>query len=57
MPAGILQDQDAEEVAGFVAAYAGQLGEDQGPLVPADDRDTPAPEPCSTGAGEQAAAE
>jgi|SRR5215211_1881748 mono/diheme cytochrome c family protein len=41
MPAGILQGSDAEEVAGFVAAYAGQLGEDEGPLVPADDRPTP----------------
>ncbi len=46
MPAGILQDEDAEEVAAFVAAYAGQLGEDQGPLVPAEDRSTPPPEPC-----------
>ncbi len=46
MPAGILQDSDAEEVAGFVASYAGQLGEDQGPLVPADERETPAPQPC-----------
>ena len=46
MPAGILQDSDAQEVAGFVASYAGQLGEDQGPLVPADERETPAPQPC-----------
>lgn len=55
MPAGILQDEDAEEVSAFVAAYAGQLGDDQGPLVPADDRSTPGPEPCGgaegTGAG------
>lgn len=41
MPTGILQGSDAEEVAGFVAAYAGQLGEDEGPLVAADDRPTP----------------
>ena len=41
MPTGILQGSDAEEVAGFVAAYAGQLGEDEGPLVSADDRPTP----------------
>ena len=41
MPAGILQGTDAQEVAGFVAAYAGQLSEDQGPLIPADDRPTP----------------
>lgn len=53
MPAGILQDEDAQEVAGFVAAYAGQLGEDQGPLVPADERETPPPEECLP-AGEEA---
>jgi mono/diheme cytochrome c family protein len=47
MPAGILQNEDAEEVAAFVAAYAGQLGDDQGPLVPADDRPTPGPDSCS----------
>ena len=47
MPAGILQGSDAQQVAGFVAAYAGQLAEDQGPLVPADDRSTPPAEPCS----------
>jgi mono/diheme cytochrome c family protein len=41
MPTGILQGSDAQEVAGFVAAYAGQLAEDQGPLVPADERSTP----------------
>ncbi len=51
MPAGILQDQDAEEVSGFVAAYAGQLGQDQGPLVPEEDRATPGPEACSSGPG------
>jgi mono/diheme cytochrome c family protein len=49
MPAGILQGEDAQEVAAFVAAYAGQLGEDQGPLVPADDRSTPAAPPCAPG--------
>jgi mono/diheme cytochrome c family protein len=49
MPAGILQDADAEEVSGFVAAYAGQLGEDQGPLVPADERETPPAEGCDGG--------
>jgi mono/diheme cytochrome c family protein len=41
MPAGILQGTDAQEVSGFVAAYAGQLSEDAGPLVAADDRSTP----------------
>jgi mono/diheme cytochrome c family protein len=46
MPAGILQGEDAQEVAAFVAAYAGQLAQDQGPLVPASERRTPASEPC-----------
>ena len=50
MPAGILQGEDAQEVAGFVAAYAGQLGPDQGPLVAADERETPPAEPCGAGA-------
>lgn len=54
MPAGILQGSDAQQVAGFVAAYAGQLAEDQGPLVPADDRSTPAAEPCSASGAEPA---
>ena len=49
MPAGILQGEDAQDVAGFVAAYAGQLAEDQGPLVPADDRSTPAAQACAGG--------
>jgi len=49
MPAGILQGEDAQEVAGFVAAYAGQLGPDQGPLVPADERETLPGEPCGGG--------
>lgn len=57
MPAGILQGADAEEVSGFVASYAGQLAEDQGPLVPAEDRSTPAAEACSTGAGNPAPAQ
>jgi mono/diheme cytochrome c family protein len=49
MPAGILQGEDAQEVAAFVAAYAGQLGEDQGPLLPAEDRSTPSAESCAGG--------
>jgi mono/diheme cytochrome c family protein len=49
MPAGILQGEDAQEVAAFVAAYAGQLAEDQGPLVPAEDRSMPAAESCAAG--------
>ena len=36
-------------MAGFVAAYAGQLGPDQGPLVPADERDLAEAEPCAAG--------
>ena len=52
MPAGILQGQDAQQVAGFVAAYAGQLGEDQGPLVPASERETPPAKPCPAGEGQ-----
>ena len=55
MPAGILQGSDAQQVSGFVASYAGQLAEEQGPLVAADDRSTPAAEPCSSdsaGAGQ-----
>jgi mono/diheme cytochrome c family protein len=51
MPAGILQDEDAKQVASFVAAYAGQLGEGQGALVPQDDRETPDPEPCASEGG------
>lgn len=47
MPAGILQGEDAAEVSGFTAAYAGQLSEDQGPLVPAEERRTPPAEPCA----------
>ena len=31
MPAGILQGDNAKEVAAFVGAYAGQLGDDAGP--------------------------
>jgi mono/diheme cytochrome c family protein len=46
MPKGILQGEEAKEVAGFVAAYAGQLSPDQGPLVPADERDLRDPQPC-----------
>jgi mono/diheme cytochrome c family protein len=37
MPAGILQGENAQEVAAFVGAYAGQVGEGDEPL--ADTRD------------------
>jgi mono/diheme cytochrome c family protein len=49
MPKGILGGEQAQEVAGFVAAYAGQLGPDQGPLLPADERDLTDAGPCSAG--------
>jgi mono/diheme cytochrome c family protein len=47
MPRGILEEEEAREVAQFVAAYAGQIG--KGPVV--DTADTPLPEPqaCPTG--------
>jgi mono/diheme cytochrome c family protein len=32
MPAGILQGENAQQVAAFVGAYAGQVGEDDEPL-------------------------
>jgi mono/diheme cytochrome c family protein len=41
MPKGILEQQEAQQVAAFVAAYAGQIGE--GPVV--DLSDAPLPEP------------
>ena len=57
MPKGILQGEEAKEVAGFVGAYAGQLSPDQGPLVPAGERRMPDPEPCpGTGAAGSEAA-
>jgi mono/diheme cytochrome c family protein len=57
MPPGTLPEADAEEVAGFVAAYAGQFGEDQGPLVPADERETPPAEECPSAGAEEAGSE
>ena len=41
MPSGILEEEEAREVAQFVAAYAGQIG--KGPVV--DTETTPLPEP------------
>jgi mono/diheme cytochrome c family protein len=55
MPAGILRGENAQEVAAFVGAYAGQLSEDAEPLADTRDVDLPAP-PASCG-GEPAAAE
>jgi mono/diheme cytochrome c family protein len=47
MPKGILEEEEAQQVAQFVAAYAGQIG--KGPVV--NTADTPLPEPagCSSG--------
>jgi mono/diheme cytochrome c family protein len=53
MPRGILQGENAQEVAGFVAAYAGQLGPNQGPLVPADERKLTPAQPCAGSSGSQ----
>jgi mono/diheme cytochrome c family protein len=53
MPAGILQGENAQEVAAFVGAYAGQLSEDAEPL--ADTRTAekpPAPTDCPGGSAE-----
>jgi cytochrome c551 len=48
MPKGILEEEEAKQVASFVAAYAGQIG--KGPVV--DTSTTKPPEPpdtCPTG--------
>lgn len=42
MPAGILLGEEASEVSGFVAAYAGQI--EKGPTVDLDEADKPLPE-------------
>ena len=47
MPKGILEEEEAREVAQFVAAYAGQIG--KGPVVNTADAPLPEPQPCSTG--------
>jgi mono/diheme cytochrome c family protein len=57
MPAGILEGEEAQQVAGFVAAYAGQLGEDQGALVPANERQLAQPQPCASEGGAAPSAE
>ena len=50
MPAGILQGENAQEVAAFVGAYAGQSGTDSEPLVDTRDEEEaprePPPESC-----------
>jgi mono/diheme cytochrome c family protein len=47
MPKGILLGEEANEVAAFVAAYAGQI--DKGPVVDLASADKRDPGPCSTG--------
>ncbi len=51
MPAEIIQGENAEEVAVFVGAYAGQAGDTSGPLVDTDSEEEaprdPPPETCS----------
>jgi len=53
MPAGILQGENAKEVAAFVGAYAGQAGDTSDPLVDTDDLEeaprTDAPECAGPG--------
>lgn len=50
MPAGILQGENAEEVAAFVGAYAGQAGTDSEPLVDTrDEEEAPREPPPSCG--------
>jgi mono/diheme cytochrome c family protein len=44
MPKGILEEEEAKEVAQFVAAYAGQIG--KGPVVETAEAPLPEPQPC-----------
>ena len=47
MPKGILEGENAEHVAAFVAAYAGRIGE--GPTVDTETVKLPDPQACPTG--------
>jgi mono/diheme cytochrome c family protein len=47
MPSGILEEEEAREVAQFVAAYAGQI--DKGPVVDTETSPLPQPQPCPQG--------
>jgi mono/diheme cytochrome c family protein len=47
MPKGILEEEEAREVAQFVAAYAGQI--EKGPVVDTAETPLPEPQPCPTG--------
>jgi mono/diheme cytochrome c family protein len=44
MPKGILEEEEARQVAQFVAAYAGQIG--KGPVIDTADTPPPDPQPC-----------
>jgi mono/diheme cytochrome c family protein len=46
MPAGILQGENAQEVAAFVGAYAGQVGEGDEPLADTRSQELDPPPPC-----------
>jgi mono/diheme cytochrome c family protein len=47
MPRGILEEEEAQEVAQFVAAYAGQI--DKGPVIDTSEAPPPEPQPCQQG--------
>jgi mono/diheme cytochrome c family protein len=47
MPRGILEEEEAREVAQFVSAYAGQIG--KGAVVSTDEGNLPEPAPCPQG--------
>lgn len=51
MPARILTGENAKEVAAFVAAYAGQLSDGDGPLVDTSTVDKPDQGGCASPAG------
>ena len=44
MPKAILEEEEAREVAQFVAAYAGQIG--KGPVIDTAETPPPEPQPC-----------
>ena len=49
MPSGILEEEEAAEVAQFVAAYAGQI--DKGAVVNTADTPLPESQPCAQAGG------
>lgn len=50
MPAGILQGENAQEVAAFVGAYAGQVGEGDEALADTRSAELEEPQPCGAAA-------